>query len=168
MDNRQIIVLHNQEGEIRYSFIQILCFNTDLDVHAWFRVGKSTCFPPFTLPLALPTPNTESEHKIPQQPPPSREGDKTERIWSSEEFMELRLTLVALWALQGGLLWHTLHTDNTHGARSEQSWTWIFGLFGLLEKKKGRDRGKGYGEQIVFLGRGGFWCSMESELLNDQ
>jgi hypothetical protein len=68
-----------------------------------------------------PTPNTASTVNThtaqnSQQPPPAREGDKTERIWSSEEFTELRLTLAALWALQGGLPWHTLHTDNTHGA----------------------------------------------------
>ena len=45
------------------------------------------------------------------------------------------------------------------------------GLFGLLEKKKGRDRRKviqKYGEHIVFLEQGGFWNEMESELLNDQ
>ena len=47
----------------------------------------------------------------------------------------------------------------------------IHGLFGLLEKKKGRDRGKviqSYGQHIVFLEQGGLWQEMDSELLNDQ
>ena len=71
----------------------------------------------------------------------TREGDKTERTWSSEEFTELRLTLATLWALQGGLSWHTLHTHNTHGgSQSELPWIFNFtGLFGLLEERKGRD-----------------------------
>ena len=94
-----------------------------------------------------------------QQPPLAREGDKTERIWSSEEFTELRLTLVALWALQGGLPWHTLHTDNTHGAfRVEHEYSILRVYSGYWIRRKGVTEVWGkviqnYDEQ---MGRGGF------------
>ena len=108
-----------------------------------------------------PTPNTASTIRAQnsQQPPPAREGDKTERIWSREEFMELRLTLAALWALQGGLPWHTLHTDNTHGAEHEYSILLVYSDY--KRRRRGRDEVKWsilkYGILIVsVLGREGF------------